>query len=102
MSGWDVEKRTPPATDTPYYMCRLRGSDGAAIASPPHAGMPPAWTTYVWVDDADAVAASAVKAGGGLLAEPFGSLDGGRMAIVGRGPRAAGPARRRGGAGACR
>jgi len=44
--------------------------------------MPPAWTTYVWVDDADAVAASAVKAGGSLLAEPFGSLDGGRMAIV--------------------
>jgi uncharacterized protein len=36
----------------------------------------------VWVDDADAVAASAVKAGGNLLAEPFGSLDGGRMAIV--------------------
>jgi predicted enzyme related to lactoylglutathione lyase len=44
--------------------------------------MPPAWTTYVWVDDADAVAACAVKAGGSLLAEPFGSLDGGRLAIV--------------------
>jgi uncharacterized protein len=80
--GWDVEKGTPPGTDTRYYMCRLRGSDVAAIGSPPPAGMPPAWTTYVWVDDADAVAASAVKAGGSLLAEPFGSLDGGRMAIV--------------------
>jgi predicted enzyme related to lactoylglutathione lyase len=63
-------------------MCRLRGSDVAAIGSPPPAGAPPGWTTYVWVDDADAVAASAVKAGGSLLAEPFGSLDGGRMAIV--------------------
>jgi uncharacterized protein len=80
--GWDVEKGTPPGADTRYYMCRLRGSDVAAIGSPPPAGMPPAWTTYVWVDDADAVAASAVKAGGSLLAEPFGSLDGGRMAIV--------------------
>ena len=80
--GWDVEKGTPPGTDTRYYMCRLRGSDVAAIGSPPHAGLPPAWTTYVWVDDADAVAASAVKAGGSLLAEPFGSLDGGRIAIV--------------------
>jgi uncharacterized protein len=80
--GWEVEKGTPPGTGTRYYMCRLRGSDVAAIGSPPHAGMPPAWATYVWVDDADAVAASAVKAGGGLLAEPFGSLDGGRMAIV--------------------
>jgi predicted enzyme related to lactoylglutathione lyase len=80
--GWDVEKGTPPGTDTRYYMCRLRGSDVAAIGSPPAAGMPPAWATYVWVDDADAVAATAVKAGGGLVAEPFGSLDGGRMAIV--------------------
>jgi predicted enzyme related to lactoylglutathione lyase len=80
--GWDVEKGTPPGTDTRYYMCRLRGSDVAAIGSPPPAGMAPAWITYVWVDDADAVAASAVKAGGSLLAEPFGSLDGGRIAIV--------------------
>jgi uncharacterized protein len=80
--GWDVEKGTPPGTDTRYYVCRLGGSDVAAIGSPPPAGMSPTWTTYVWVDDADAVAASAVKAGGGLLAEPFGSLDGGRMAIV--------------------
>jgi len=80
--GWDVEKGTPPSTDTRYYMCRLGGSDVAAIGSPPQAGMPPAWTTYVWVDDAEAVAACALKAGGSLLAEPFGSLDGGRMAIV--------------------
>src|SRR5215212_4144926 len=48
--GWDVQKVTPPVTDTRYYMCRLRASD--------------------------------VNAGGSLLAEPFGSLDGGRMAIV--------------------
>ena len=80
--GWDVEKGTPAGRDTRYYMCRLRGRDVAAISSPPPAGLAPAWTTYVWVDDADAVAASAVKVGGSLLAEPFGSLDGGRMAIV--------------------
>jgi predicted enzyme related to lactoylglutathione lyase len=73
--GWEVEKGIRPCTDTRYYMCRLRGSDVAAIGSPPPAGMPPAWTTYVWVDDADAVAASVVKAGG-TLTEPCGSLDG--------------------------
>jgi predicted enzyme related to lactoylglutathione lyase len=76
--GWDMERGTPPGADTRYYMCRLGGSDVAAIGSPPPAGMPTAWTTYVWVDDADAVAASAVKAGRSLRAEPFGSLDGGR------------------------
>jgi predicted enzyme related to lactoylglutathione lyase len=80
--GWDVEKGTLADTGTRYYMCRLHGSDVAAIGSPPPTGMPPGWTTYVWVDDADAVAASAVKAGGSLLAESFGSLDGGRMAIL--------------------
>ena len=80
--GWEVEKGTPPGTGARYYVCRLGGSDVAAIGSPPRAGMPPAWTAYVWVDDADAVAASAVNAGGSLLAEPFGSLDGGRMGIV--------------------
>ena len=32
--GWDVEKGTPPGTDTRYYMCRLCGSDVAAINEP--------------------------------------------------------------------
>jgi predicted enzyme related to lactoylglutathione lyase len=32
--GWEVEKGTPPGTDTRYYVCRLRGSDVAAIGSP--------------------------------------------------------------------
>jgi len=80
--GWEVEKGTPAGADMRYYMYRLRGRDVAAIGSPPPPGLPLPWTTYVWVDDADAVAASAVKAGGNLLAEPFGSLDGARMAIV--------------------
>src|SRR5215217_622609 len=39
--GWDVEKGTPPGADTRYYMCRLRGSDVAAIGSPSQAGRPP-------------------------------------------------------------
>ena len=80
--GWDVNEVTPPGADTRYDMCRLGGSDVAAIGSPPRTGMPPAWTTYVWVDDADAVAVSTAKAGGRLLAGPSDSLDGGRMAIV--------------------
>lgn len=80
--GWDVERGTPAGTETRYDVCRFRGSDVAAIGSPPPPGAPPVWTMYVWVDDADVVAASAVRAGGRLLAEPFRSLDGGRMAIV--------------------
>src|SRR5437868_1601596 len=32
--GWEVEKGTPAGTVTRYDMCRLRGSDVAAIGSP--------------------------------------------------------------------
>ena len=59
----------------------MQGSDIAAIGSPPPEGAPPAWTTYVWVDDADAAAAKAADAAAASTA-PFPSLDGGRMAIV--------------------
>jgi uncharacterized protein len=74
--GWDVEDARP------YAMCRLRGHDVAGIGSPPPDGVPPVWTTQVWVDDADAAAADAVQAGGGVVAGSFDSLDGGRMAII--------------------
>src|SRR5918992_896142 len=62
--GWDVERGTPPGRDTRYYMCRLRGSDVAAIGSPPPAGVPPAWAAYVRVDRAHAIARRAGNAGG--------------------------------------
>jgi predicted enzyme related to lactoylglutathione lyase len=45
--GWEMEKGTSAGTDKRYCICRLRGSDVAAIGSPPRAGLPPAWTTYV-------------------------------------------------------
>jgi hypothetical protein len=41
-----------------------------------------AWTTYVWVDDADATVAKGLNAGGSVLKEPFDALDGGRIAII--------------------
>ena len=71
--GWDVARGE-------YTMFRLRGRDVAGAGQ--RDGAPPAWTTYVWVDDADAIAAKVVAAGGSLVQEPFDSLDGGRMAIA--------------------
>ena len=65
-----------------YTMFTHRGLEVAGAGEPTPAGATPAWTTYVWVDDADAAAARARAAGGSLVAEPFDSLDGGRMAIV--------------------
>ena len=65
-----------------YTMFTHRGREVAGAGQPLPAGAVPAWTSYVWVDDADAAAARAGAAGGTLVAEPFDSLDGGRMAIV--------------------
>jgi uncharacterized protein len=80
--GWDVRTGSPSGTSTRYDMCQLGGRDVAAIGSPPPEGVGAAWTTYVWVDDADAAAAKAAQGGGSVVVAPFDSLDGGRMAIV--------------------
>jgi uncharacterized protein len=81
--GWDAENTMPPGSPGKHYMCRLDGRDVAAVASRPgDAPPPPAWTTYMWVDDAEETAARVRAAGGRVLMEPFPSLDGGRIAIV--------------------
>jgi uncharacterized protein len=63
-----------------YSIFRLRGRDAAGVGQ--RAGQEPAWTTYIWVADADKAAEQAIAAGGTIVAEPFESLDGGRIAIV--------------------
>lgn len=45
-------------------------------------GIPPHWSHYVSVVDADATAARASKLGGTVLAEPFDVYDSGRMAVI--------------------
>jgi predicted enzyme related to lactoylglutathione lyase len=44
-------------------------------------GQPPAWTTYVSVEDADATAAAVGEAGGNLLVGPMDVMDLGRTAV---------------------
>jgi predicted enzyme related to lactoylglutathione lyase len=64
-------------------MCRLRGRDVAAVASRPEEAPPvTAWTTYVWVEDAEAIVRRAIEAGGSVLKDLFESLDGGRIAVL--------------------
>jgi predicted enzyme related to lactoylglutathione lyase len=72
--GWEAQ------VGDEYTLFQHRGLDVAGAGTPAAGGG--AWTTYVWVDDVDAVAERAVAAGGSLAREPFPSLDGGRMAIV--------------------
>jgi uncharacterized protein len=72
--GWEAQ------VGDEYTLFTHRGLDVAGAGKPAAGGV--AWTTYVWVDDADAVAERVVEAGGELRREPFDSLDGGRMAIA--------------------
>jgi predicted enzyme related to lactoylglutathione lyase len=76
--GWETDG---PAGGP--FMCRVRGRDVAFIAERPRvrAHLPVAWTTYVWVNDADETAARVEEAGGSVLIAPFESLDGGRIVV---------------------
>src|SRR5262245_29791578 len=73
LMGWEAARGE-------YSLFQLRGRDVAGIGA--RTGLPAAWTTYMWVDDADATAAAVKEAGGSLVTEPFDSLDGGRIAIA--------------------
>jgi predicted enzyme related to lactoylglutathione lyase len=72
--GWDA------ARGDEYSMFRLRGREVAGLGAEPVG--PPAWTTYVQVDDAVAAAQRVSEAGGSVERAPFDSLDGGRLAVV--------------------
>ncbi len=79
--GWDV-----PVTENSEqfggYRQAMSGERPASGMMPlMQEGQPPAWTTYVSVEDADATAAAVKEAGGAVIAEPMDVMDLGRMAI---------------------
>jgi predicted enzyme related to lactoylglutathione lyase len=87
--GWETERTTTQEAGPEYVVCRLRGRDVAAIGSGADteradtgAAAPAAWTTYVQVASVDDTVAKAREAGGAIVAPPFDSLDGGRIAIL--------------------
>jgi predicted enzyme related to lactoylglutathione lyase len=81
--GWEFEDMMPPEAEGKYFVGRLHGGDVAAVGSIPDAApQMPLWNTYVWVDSADATAAKAQEAGGGVMMEPFDVMTAGRMAVL--------------------
>jgi predicted enzyme related to lactoylglutathione lyase len=79
--GWDVHEAGDPEQTGGYRMAYLRGKPVAGMMKLMQEGQPPAWTTYVSVEDADATAAKVKEAGGSVLFEPMDVLDVGRMAV---------------------
>jgi uncharacterized protein len=83
--GWDAEDM-PVGEGVSYSMMHVDGKRVAAIAPQPQpqrdAGAPPAWQSYVTVQDADAAVARAKELGGGAHTDAFDVMDAGRMAVL--------------------
>jgi hypothetical protein len=77
--GWDPVDQG--AEFGGYRMCQLRGKSVAGMGPQMQPGMPPVWTSYVAVEDADVAAKAVTTAGGQVFAEPMDIPSSGRMAI---------------------
>ncbi len=83
--GWAAQD-TPVGEGVVYSMMQLDGKPVSAIAPQPQrqrdAGVPPAWQSYVTVQDADAAVARAKELGGGAHTDAFDVMEVGRMAVL--------------------
>jgi predicted enzyme related to lactoylglutathione lyase len=76
--GWQIPEATE---ETGGYAVAMYKDQAVAGIGPAQNPGPPYWTTYVAVDDADAIPAKVTKAGGAVYAEPFDVFDVGRMGV---------------------
>jgi uncharacterized protein len=83
--GWETEDNDA-GHGAIYTMCRIDGDAVCGLyemsADMRAAGVPPRWTSYVTVADADAATARARELGGGAVQDPFDVMDLGRMAVL--------------------
>ncbi len=80
--GWRVEEADDPEETGGYRMFTLNGKAVAGGMETQDESQPPAWTTYVTVEDVDASAARAKELGGQVLYEPMDAMTAGRMAVL--------------------
>lgn len=80
--GWDFEMPTPPDAPVSYAYARLDGLLVAGIGGPPAGdGSLSGWTSYIWVDSADAAAAAVADHGGRVLLAPVDIPGAGRVGL---------------------
>lgn len=79
--GWEGQQGPPEARG--YVVARLRGLAVAGIgSSPPDNPMPPVWTTYLAVDDLEAMVAKVESSGGTVVMAPMDVMEEGRFAVT--------------------
>jgi hypothetical protein len=76
--GWDAQDMGEEAG---HYTIVSKGGKQVAAVGPAQDPGPPRWTTYINVDDIDAVTKKAESAGGTVVVAPMDVMDAGRMAI---------------------
>src|SRR5919199_1048247 len=83
--GWEAEDMPVGEAGT-YTMLHLDGDEVCALteldAGRREQGMPPHWSSYVSVEDADATVARARELGATVYGEAFDVFDAGRMAVI--------------------
>ena len=83
--GWEI-RDVPIGPDAVYTMFEIEGNTVAACSSMQPAqqeqGMPSHWTSYVTVDDVEAVTKKAGAAGGTIIAPPFDVMGEGKMSVI--------------------
>lgn len=84
---WTFVEAMPPGAPGSYLIAQAVGGDGerkdaAAIGPAEGEAGPGVWTTYIAVDDADAMAARAAELGGEIVEQPVDAGPGGRYATV--------------------
>ena len=80
--GWTVEEGESPEETGGYRVATKDGHAVGGVMKTMQEGQPPAWMTYMSVEDVDATTERAREAGGSVLAEPMSVLDFGRMAVI--------------------
>ena len=79
--GWEIPELSNSAEMGGYRRAKLNGRDVAGAMPLMQEGQPPAWSTYISVDDADAIGRAIQENGGTMIAEPMQVASYGRLAM---------------------
>ena len=77
--GWEAQDLGPDAGG--YNMMLLRGKMVSGLGPVMNPQQPPAWTTYIATEDADATARKVNEAGGQVFVPPM-DIEPGRFAVI--------------------
>lgn len=79
--GWEVPERPDSAEMGGYRRASKGGKDVAGMVPLMQEGQPPAWSTYICVDEADRIGQAIQENGGTMVAEPMAVKSFGRLAL---------------------